>query len=138
MVSGKPKSADPQPSNTNSNNSERQSHRATPPTDEINSSDFQDLLALFSKFSQTNRIVPPLPTTSAFTPLVPPPSGHTSSPPIPSSQRHSPANPDQGRRNLTRFQFPYKYQRINISVSSIRPQRAGDSVHDGNQRDSTY
>ncbi|GFW95556.1 hypothetical protein TNCV_1722541 [Trichonephila clavipes] len=48
----------------------------------------------------------------AFTPLVPPSIGHTSSPPNPSQQRNSPVNPDQGRRNLPRFQFPYKYQRI--------------------------
>ncbi|GFU31996.1 hypothetical protein TNCV_3181401 [Trichonephila clavipes] len=47
----------------------------------------------------------------AFTPLVPPSIGHTSSPPNPSQQRNSPDNPDQGRRNLPRFQFPYKYQR---------------------------
>ncbi|GFU09605.1 uncharacterized protein TNCV_2508131 [Trichonephila clavipes] len=52
----------------------------------------------------------------AFTPLVPPSTGHTSSPPNPSQQRNSPDNPDQGRRNLPRFQFPYKYQRISVSA----------------------
>ncbi|GFW96326.1 uncharacterized protein TNCV_1294091 [Trichonephila clavipes] len=60
MVSGKPKNADPQPSNTNSNNAERQSHRSTPPTDEINSSDFQDIIALFKIVSNIFKQFPKL------------------------------------------------------------------------------
>ncbi|GFW90429.1 hypothetical protein TNCV_1390461 [Trichonephila clavipes] len=73
MVSGKPKNADPQPSSTNSNNTERQSHRSPPPTDEINSSDFQDLLALFkivsnifNQFPKLKQIMPELKKTNDF------------------------------------------------------------------------
>ncbi|GFX12847.1 hypothetical protein TNCV_1975851 [Trichonephila clavipes] len=73
MVSGKPKNADPQPSNTNSNNAERQSHRSTPPTDEINSSDFQDIIALFKivsnifkQFPKLKQIMPELKKTNDF------------------------------------------------------------------------
>ncbi|GFX99825.1 uncharacterized protein TNCV_258641 [Trichonephila clavipes] len=73
MVSGKPKNADPQPSNTNSNNAERQSHRSTPPTDEINSSDFQDIIALFKivsnifkQFPKLKQIMPELKKTKDF------------------------------------------------------------------------
>ncbi|GFU52030.1 uncharacterized protein TNCV_862191 [Trichonephila clavipes] len=72
MVSGKPKNADPQPSSTNSN-MERQSHRSPPPTDEINSSDFQDLLALFKivsnifkQFPKLKQIMPDLKKTNDF------------------------------------------------------------------------
>ncbi|GFT39530.1 uncharacterized protein TNCV_591571 [Trichonephila clavipes] len=71
MVSEKPKNADPQPSSTNSNNTERQSHRSPPPTDEINSSDFQDLLALFKivfnifkQFPKLKQIMPDLKKTN--------------------------------------------------------------------------
>ncbi|GFW59956.1 hypothetical protein TNCV_4864111 [Trichonephila clavipes] len=60
MVSGKSKNNDPQPTNTNSNNSERQSHPNTLPTDEINSSDFQDLLALFKIVSNIFKQFPKL------------------------------------------------------------------------------
>ncbi|GFU89337.1 nucleic-acid-binding protein from transposon X-element [Trichonephila clavipes] len=49
MVSGKPKINDSQTTNTNSNNSERQSHASTPLTDEISSSDFQEILSVYSK-----------------------------------------------------------------------------------------
>ncbi|GFU78397.1 uncharacterized protein TNCV_2300131 [Trichonephila clavipes] len=73
MVSGKPKNADPQPSSTNSNNTARQSHRSPPPTDEINSSDFQDLLALFKivsnifkQFPKLKQIMPDLKKTNDF------------------------------------------------------------------------
>ncbi|GFU71114.1 uncharacterized protein TNCV_1216381 [Trichonephila clavipes] len=73
MVSRKTKNNDPQPIKTNSNNSERQSHPNTPPTDEINSSDFQDLLALFKivsnifkQFPKLKQIIPELKKTNDF------------------------------------------------------------------------
>ncbi|GFW97281.1 hypothetical protein TNCV_4784951 [Trichonephila clavipes] len=149
MVSGKPDNKDPQTTNANRNHSERQSHPTAPPTDEISSSDFQDLISLFKIVSnifkqfpklkqiipelkkskdfqkqaflssQTNRNPPPQPMKCSFTQLVPPPSGHTSSPTKPSEQRNSPVMPDMGRKNLTRFQFPL----INAAVSKIVHKR---------------
>ncbi|GFX23528.1 hypothetical protein TNCV_3770021 [Trichonephila clavipes] len=143
MVSGKPISNDPQTTNTNRTNSERQSHPIAPPTDEISSSDFQDLISLFKIVSnifkqfpklkqilpelkktkdfqkqaflssQPNWNSPPQPTKCAFTLLVPPPSGHTSSPTKPSEQRNAHVMPHMGQRNLTRFQFPLRNSTVN-------------------------
>ncbi|GFY31944.1 nucleic-acid-binding protein from transposon X-element [Trichonephila clavipes] len=67
MVSGKTKNTESQPTNTKSSNPERQSHPTTPPTDEINSSDFQDLISLFKiisnifkQFPKLKQIIPEL------------------------------------------------------------------------------
>ncbi|GFS90584.1 uncharacterized protein TNCV_4097791 [Trichonephila clavipes] len=73
MVSGKPKINDSQATNNKSNNSERQSHSSTPPTDEISSSDFQDLISLFKivsnifkQFPKLKQIIPELKKTKNF------------------------------------------------------------------------
>ncbi|GFW26922.1 uncharacterized protein TNCV_1377631 [Trichonephila clavipes] len=72
MVSGKTKNNDAQPTTTNRTNS-GQSHPITPPTDEINSSDFQDLIALFKivsnifkQYPKLKQIIPELKKTKDF------------------------------------------------------------------------
>ncbi|GFT57649.1 uncharacterized protein TNCV_3608121 [Trichonephila clavipes] len=73
MVAGKTKNTDPQPANTNRPKPERQSHPNSPPSDEINSSDFQDLISLFKivsnifkQFPNLKLIIPDLKKTNDF------------------------------------------------------------------------
>ncbi|GFW42291.1 uncharacterized protein TNCV_1207461 [Trichonephila clavipes] len=73
MVAGKTKNTDPQPANTNRPKPERQSHPNSPPSDEINSSDFQDLISLFKivsnifkQFPNLKQIIPELKKTNDF------------------------------------------------------------------------
>ncbi|GFV75403.1 uncharacterized protein TNCV_1482491 [Trichonephila clavipes] len=73
MVSGKNKNTDPQPANTSRSNPKRQSHPNSPPTDEINSSAFQDLISLFKivsnifkQFPKLKQIIPELKKTKDF------------------------------------------------------------------------
>ncbi|GFT16195.1 uncharacterized protein TNCV_613251 [Trichonephila clavipes] len=70
---GKSDNKDPQTANTNRNHSERQSHHNAPPTDEISSSDFQDLISLFkivsnifNQFPKLKQIIPELKKTKDF------------------------------------------------------------------------
>ncbi|GFT72168.1 nucleic-acid-binding protein from transposon X-element [Trichonephila clavipes] len=73
MVTGKTKNSDPQPTNTNRPKPERQSHPNPPPSDEINSSDFQDLISLFKivsnifkQFPNLKQIIPELKKTNDY------------------------------------------------------------------------
>ncbi|GFV16048.1 hypothetical protein TNCV_1087021 [Trichonephila clavipes] len=67
------KNTDPQPANTNRSNPGRQSHPNSPPSDETNSSDFQDLISLFKivsnifkQFPKLKQIIPDLKRTNDF------------------------------------------------------------------------
>ncbi|GFW28099.1 nucleic-acid-binding protein from transposon X-element [Trichonephila clavipes] len=73
MVTGKTKNSDPQPTNTNRPKPERQSHPNPPPSDETNSSDFQDIISLFKivsnifkQFPKLKQIIPDLKKTNDF------------------------------------------------------------------------
>ncbi|GFV82535.1 uncharacterized protein TNCV_3983251 [Trichonephila clavipes] len=73
MVTGKTKNSDPQPTNTNRPIPERQSHLNPPPSDETNSSDFQDIISLFKivsnifkQFPKLKQIIPDLKKTNDF------------------------------------------------------------------------
>ncbi|GFS96714.1 hypothetical protein TNCV_4754161 [Trichonephila clavipes] len=73
MVAGKLKTPDPQPANTNRSKPERQSHPNSPPSDENNSSDFQDIISLFKivsnifkQFPKLKQIIPDLKKTNDF------------------------------------------------------------------------
>ncbi|GFW55113.1 uncharacterized protein TNCV_262111 [Trichonephila clavipes] len=73
MVTGKTKNSDPQPTNTNRPIPERQSHPNPPPSDETNSSDFQDIISLFKivsnifkQFPKLKQIIPDLKKTNDF------------------------------------------------------------------------
>ncbi|GFT80926.1 uncharacterized protein TNCV_1935241 [Trichonephila clavipes] len=73
MVTGKTKNSDPQPTNTNRPIPERQSHPNPPPSDETNSSDFQDIISLFKivsnifkQFPKLKQIIPDLKRTNDF------------------------------------------------------------------------